>query len=144
MAGGNLSANNLCIDGTFSDEIDYSNDYPFWAQVSAGNITIAGSLDLSFSEEFLSGLSDPSSAVGFYDYILSSSNGVVSGEFSNAPEGAILDVDGQALQVQYDPGDVEVIDVGAYVPEPSAISLLLLVGGCLARRRRRRNAGRIR
>jgi hypothetical protein len=127
IAGGSLTANSLSLSGTLNLLLDSLSPYssPIDVQEDAA---LDGFLGLFFGDSFQSATGDT------YDILLSS-QGMISGTFSNAPQGTILDVDGRMLQVDYTDSDVTLTDIGAAVPEPSAIGLLLAVGGTLLTRR---------
>jgi hypothetical protein len=122
---GSFMTENLTVDGELDIDIGGESDGDYDVANVNGGAILGGNLNISFIDSFLSGTGDT------FDIL----SGGVNGFFTNAPAGAILDVSGRMLQVTYDAGEVTLTDIGSYLPEPSAIGLLLAVGGTLLTRR---------
>jgi hypothetical protein len=133
---GELDAyDSIIIDGLLNATFDgYSPFYSTVAIQSWNSLTLAGPLDATLSPSFLSSIDGSSPAGDVFDLATS---GVINGEFTNAPQGAILDVSGQAMQISYQSGEITLTDLGIFVPEPSGPAILAIGGGLLCRRRRR-------
>jgi hypothetical protein len=96
----------------------------------SGNITLAGELDILFDPETIV------AHLGDSVDILTGSH--ISGEFSNASNGAHLNFKGLLFDISYSPTAVTLSNIALPAPEPASGSLLALGLLGLAHRRRQR------